>query len=262
MNTVEIPSSFRLFSIRSRENDVSGFLNRWLPFKESNITGFDSSGFNIKLGEQSMSENLLVIDGREVVFEPGQTILEAAEKVGIDIPTLCHLKGTTPTGACRVCMVEVEGARSLMAACTVPAAKGMVVRTESPIVIQSRKTTIELMLASGKHDDCLVCPASGDCRLQELAYKYQVKSTRFPDTECPYPMEAVNPLILRNFSKCVLCGRCVQACRDIQVNDAIDFGYRGAKTKIVAKGDMALKDRKSTRLNSSHNSESRMPSSA
>lgn len=189
-----------------------------------------------------MSENLLVINGQEVIFEPGQTILESAEKVGIDIPTLCHLKGTTPTGACRICMVEVEGARSLMAACTVPATKGMVVRTESAAVIQSRKITIELMLASGKHDDCLVCPASGDCRLQELAYKYQVKNTRFPETASLYPMETVNPLIIRNPSKCILCGRCVQACREIQVNDAIDFGYRGAKTKIIAKGDQALKD--------------------
>jgi len=189
-----------------------------------------------------MSENLLVIDGQEVMFEPGQTILEAAEKVGIDIPTLCHLKGTTPTGACRICMVEVEGARTLMAACTVPAAKGMVVQTESATVVRSRKTTIELMLASGRHDDCLVCPASGDCRLQELAYRYKVKSARFPETFTEYPMETVNPLIVRNFAKCILCGRCVQACRDVQVNDAIDFGYRGATTKIVAKGDMALKD--------------------
>lgn len=189
-----------------------------------------------------MSENIIVIDGREVLFEPGQTILEAARKVDIDIPTLCHLKGTTPTGACRVCVVEVEGARTLMASCTVPAAKGMVVRTETPKVILARKTIIELMLASGRHDDCLVCPATGDCRLQELAFRYNVKSTRFPETESRYPMEAVNPLILRNFDKCVLCGRCVQACRDVQVNDAIDFGYRGAETKIIAKGDRALKD--------------------
>ncbi len=189
-----------------------------------------------------MSENLLVINGRDVVFSPGQTILEAARNAGIDIPTVCHLKDTTPTGACRICVVEVEGARSLMTACTVPAAKGMVVRTDSPVVIQSRKTIVELMLSSGRHDDCLVCPASGGCRLQELAYRYQVKGGRYPDTRTSYPMEAVNPLIVRNFAKCILCGRCVQACRGIQVNDAIDFGYRGAKTKIIAKGDMALKD--------------------
>lgn len=189
-----------------------------------------------------MSENLLVINGGEVSFNPGQTILEAAVAVGIDIPTLCHLKDTTPTGACRVCVVEIEGARSLMTACTVPASKGMVIRTESPLVVQSRKTIIELMLSSGRHDDCLVCPASGDCRLQELAFRYQVKGGKYPDTSTLYPMEAVNPLIVRNFAKCILCGRCVQACRDIQVNDAIDFGYRGAKTKIIARGDMALKD--------------------
>jgi formate dehydrogenase major subunit len=189
-----------------------------------------------------MSDNLLVINGQEVHFKHGQTILQAARSAGIDIPTLCHLKDSTPTGACRVCVVELDGARSLMASCTVPAAKGMVVRTETPLVVQSRKTIIELMLSSGRHEDCLVCPSSGDCRLQELAFRYQVKGSRYPDTKPKYPMETVNPLILRNFDKCVLCGRCVQACRDVQVNDAIDFGYRGARTKIIAKGDLALKD--------------------
>ncbi len=189
-----------------------------------------------------MNANLMVINGREIVFQPGQTILEAARAAGIDIPTLCHLKGATPTGACRICMVEAAGARTLLAACTVPASPGLVVQTESDKVVRSRKTTIELMLASGQHDDCLVCPSSGDCRLQELAFRYQVKGGRFPATKTRYPLEAVNPLILRNFAKCILCGRCVQSCREVQVNDAIDFGYRGVRTKIVAKGDMPLKD--------------------
>ena len=187
-------------------------------------------------------EKIIVIDGRELRFSEGETILEVAARNHIDIPTLCHLKGTTPTGACRICVVEVEGARNLMASCTVPAAPGMVVRTETPDVARSRRMTIELMLTSGRHDDCLVCPASGDCRLQELAFRYNAKGSTFGDTGVKYPMEAVNPFILRDFSKCVLCGRCVQACNDVQVNEAIDFGYRGAATKIVARGDLPLKD--------------------
>lgn len=190
-----------------------------------------------------MSEkNLIVINGRELTYENGETILSVARRNNIYIPTLCHLKGSTPTGACRVCVVEIEGARSLMASCTVPAANNMVVRTETDMVANARRMVIELMLTSGNHDDCLVCPSSGDCKLQELAFRYKVKGGRFPDTKELYPLEAVNPFILRNFSKCILCGRCVQACNDVQVNQAIDFGYRGAETKIIAKGDQPLKD--------------------
>lgn len=188
------------------------------------------------------TKNIIVIDGRELVFDQGETILSVAQRNNIDIPTLCHLKGTMPTGTCRICVVEIEGARSLMTSCTVPAAPNMVVRTESPLVIQSRRMIIELMLSSGNHEDCLVCPASGTCTLQELAYRYQVKNGRFTKTKTRYPLESVNPFIMRDFSKCLLCGRCVQACRDVQVNNAIDFGYRGSETKIIAKGDLALKD--------------------
>jgi predicted molibdopterin-dependent oxidoreductase YjgC len=211
------------------------------------------------------TKNTMVIDGHEYVFEGGETILEVARRNGIDIPTLCYLKGATPTGACRICVVEVEGARTLLASCATPAAFRMVVRTESPRVIKERRMNIELLLASGHHN-CLVqdldmdswtdfqlesmavkehedrCPAYGDCRLQELAVRYQVKASRFTPTETRYEIENVNPFILRDFSRCILCGRCVQACNEIQVNNAISYGYRGSESKIVAKGDLALAD--------------------
>jgi predicted molibdopterin-dependent oxidoreductase YjgC len=210
-------------------------------------------------------ENRLVINGNELTFSPGETILEVARRNDIDIPTLCHLKGAAPTGSCRVCVVEVEGARTLIASCAAPAAKGMVVHTESPKVIEARKMVLQLLLSSGNHN-CAVrgsdgvdwtafqlkvqeedgsddlCPVWGDCRLQDLAYRYQVSGDTFEGTPTPYPMETVNPFIVRDFSRCILCGRCVQACNDVQVNNAINFGFRGAPTKIVAAEDKPLRD--------------------
>jgi predicted molibdopterin-dependent oxidoreductase YjgC len=208
---------------------------------------------------------VITINGNPFDFEPGETILAVARRNSIDIPTLCHLKDATPTGACRVCVVEVEKARSLMASCTVPAADKMVVHTESPAVVRARRMIIQLLLSSGNHN-CAVrgsdgenwtrfqlavqaddgsdelCPVWGDCRLQELAYRYQVSGERFAATETAYPMETVNPFIVRDFSRCINCGRCVQACNEVQVNNAIHFGFRGSSTKIVAAGDRPLKD--------------------
>jgi NADH dehydrogenase/NADH:ubiquinone oxidoreductase subunit G len=192
------------------------------------------------------STNLMVINGNELPFEPGETILDVARRGHIDVPTLCHLKGTTPTGACRICVVEVKGARTLLPACSTPAAPNMVVRTESPEVVASRKEILRLMLSSGNHN-CAVrgrddsdwtqfqlgvekddgsdalCPVWGDCRLQDLAYRYQVTGEGFQGTPARYPMETVNPFIVRDFSRCILCGRCVQACNEVQVNNAISF---------------------------------------
>jgi predicted molibdopterin-dependent oxidoreductase YjgC len=211
------------------------------------------------------SENTIVINGNELSFVPGETILEVARRHDIDVPTLCHLKGANPTGVCRVCVVEVAGAEKLLASCATPAAAGMVVQTESPKVVDARKMIIRLMLSSGNHNCAIrghagndwtafqlkvheadhsdaLCPVWGDCRLQDLAYRYQVSSDPLFETSIPYPMETVNPFIVRDFSRCIQCGRCVQACNDIQVNNAIDFGYGSTATKIVARDDNPLKD--------------------
>ena len=184
-----------------------------------------------------MPPSNLTINGETLTFEAGQTILEVARGAGIAVPTLCNYKDTMPTGACRVCVVEVAGARTLLPACATQAAPGMVVQTESPRVAAARKMVIELLLGSGNHN-CLVCEANGECELQALAYRYQVATPDFanpPDT--PYYYEDDNSMIVRDFSKCVMCGRCVRACNERQVNQAIAIGYRGAHNKIVARGD-------------------------
>ncbi len=182
------------------------------------------------------SKNIIVIDGNEFKFRAGETILQVAERNGIHIPTLCYLKGASPTGACRVCLVEVERARSLVAACAAPAGADMVVKTDTERVRKARKLNIELLLASGHHY-CATCEADGDCRLQKIAYEYQVEEIRFPENPIKYPTEDDNAMIIRDFSRCVMCGRCVQACNEVQVNQAISYGYRGAASKIVTVGD-------------------------
>jgi len=206
------------------------------------------------------TENSLLINGNRFSFEPGETILQVAQRNSVAIPTLCYLKKATPTGACRMCVVEVKGARSLVASCAGPAAPNMEVQTETAEVVKARRMVLQLLLSSGNHN-CAVCgtagdnwtefqlrvqkaeagtelcPVWGDCRLQELAFRYQVSGERFEATETAYPMETANPFILRDFSRCIQCGRCVQACNEVQVNQAIHFGYRGAATKIIAAGD-------------------------
>ena len=209
-------------------------------------------------------KNTILINGEEFRFEPGETILEVALRNGIHIPTICYLKGVSPTGACRICIVEVEGARNLVASCCTPVTSGMVIRTESPRVVEARRLNLELLLSSGNHN-CLaqeldenswtdfqlntmrikehekLCPAYGECKLQDLAIYYRVRSSHFAPSESPYSLD-VNPFLIRDFSRCILCGRCVQVCNEIQVNNAISLGYRGSISKVVAKGDGPLTD--------------------
>lgn len=211
-----------------------------------------------------MSERSIVINGNRLSFSPGETILEIARRHDIDIPTLCRLDGAPPTGTCGVCMVEVEGERELKKACSTQACENMVVMTETPRVVAARRYVIRKMLGSGNHN-CAVrgagtddwagfqlrvnradhsddlCPVWGDCRLQDLAYRYQVSGDNFAAPGGEFPLEDANPFIVRDFSRCVLCGRCVQACNAVQVNNAIMF--RADEKKIVTgESDAPLKD--------------------
>ena len=184
---------------------------------------------------------MMTMNGHNATFQEGETILDVAGRQNVFIPTLCHIQGLTASGACRICVVEDVQSGKLLTACSTPARRNMAVSTDSKRVIASRKNTLELLLASGQHD-CLLCPANGECVLQDLAYRYQVAGTAYPRQVPPYDLEAVNPFILRDFTRCILCGRCVRACQEIQVNNAISIGYRGKASKIVAAGDRPLRD--------------------
>jgi len=212
-----------------------------------------------------MEANSITINENKLTFESGETILEVATRNKIDIPTLCHLKNTIPTTTCKVCLVEIKGESELIESCATKAEQDMIVLTESPKVIQARRENISKLLASGNHNCAIrnfstsdwtsfqmgvlekdgkedLCPVWGDCELQDLAYRYQVKTLGMPLNECKYETERANPFIIRDFSRCILCGRCVKACREIQVNNAIELGYSGKDLKIIAKEDAVLKD--------------------
>jgi len=173
----------------------------------------------------------IVIDGKECTFTPGQTVYEVARDNGIPIPVLCHQEQLKPVGACRVCVVEVQGARSLVASCAMPAEKGMVVTTNSERVLNARRLTVELLLTQGHHN-CLVCESNGDCVLQSLAYSLGIDTPRFPEPETYKPLEQANEMIVRDMNKCILCGLCVRACNEIQVNQVLDFSGRGPTASV------------------------------
>ncbi len=219
-----------------------------------------------KFKAKPMDKNIITLNENQLEFEPGETILDVATRNKIDIPTLCHLKHTSPTNTCRVCLVEVAGCDDLVESCVAKVESGMVIQSESPRVVDARKEIISAMLATGNHNCAIrdfdtedwtsfqldvlkadgkqdLCPVWGDCELQDLAYRYQVKTLGMPINGCKYETERANPFIIRDFSRCILCGRCIKACREIQVNNAIEFGYHGEEMKIIAGGDDAhLKD--------------------
>jgi len=174
----------------------------------------------------------LKIDGQKVTVRRLSTILDAARKLDIPVPTLCHHPELSPYGGCRLCLVEIKGSAKPVASCTTFAKEGMEVVTTNPRLEGLRRTTLELIL-SDHPQDCMVCERSGDCKLQELAYFYGIRENRFTGERRIYTKKDNNPFVEREMEKCILCGQCVRICDEIQGVGAIDFSYRGMKTKIT-----------------------------
>jgi NADH dehydrogenase/NADH:ubiquinone oxidoreductase subunit G len=179
-----------------------------------------------------MSNIALTMNGAPISGREGQTILEVARENGIDIPTLCYIEGLTPIGACRICVVEVEGSRTLVGSCHTPIAEGMVIHTHSPKVLAARRILVELMLASHP-DNCLVCDEANRCELRKLAADLNIGLPRFKIRKHYYPIEDENPYIVRDMSKCILCRRCVAACQNIKGNKMLSIAYRGFDSKVI-----------------------------
>ncbi len=188
-----------------------------------------------------MAEVHLTIDGREVKAGEGTTLFEAAGKAGIHIPHLCYREDLSPTTACRLCVVEVEGSRTLVASCAFPVANRMVVQTNTPRVQEARKLVIELLLSDHPYE-CMTCEKSGSCQLEKYAYEFGIRQTRFRGEKHDYPLRAVNPFFERDYNKCILCGRCASVCHEVQYCEAVDYSKRGFTTKIAASFDKSMQE--------------------
>lgn len=183
----------------------------------------------------------ITIDGKQLQVPNNSTVLEAARSVNIDIPTLCYLKDINQIGACRMCIVEVQGARGFQASCTYPVSEGMVVKTNTSAIREARKVTLELILSN--HDrSCLTCVRSKNCELQDLAEQLNVTEIEFQGENIKHPIDDFSPSVVRDPNKCILCRRCVAVCKNVQGVSAIETTKRGFKSIISPAFNMSLNE--------------------
>ncbi len=171
------------------------------------------------------------VNGRQVDAVPGEMLLKTLKRIGIHVPTLCYYEGLTPTGACRICVVEVEGQRNLIPSCAFPVFEGMKVHTHSDRAVVARRMIVELLLADHP-DDCLYCERNGRCQLQTLAEDFGIRRRRFEGQKDDNPRDYSGESIVRDPEKCIKCGKCVRVCEEVQGVACIDFINRGSKTTI------------------------------
>jgi len=179
------------------------------------------------------------VNNKKIKAEKGETILSALNRNGIIIPTLCRMKEFTPTGACRMCVVEVEGRERLVTACSQPVEEWMKIKTHSPRVITARKTIVELLL-SNHPDDCLYCDRNLNCELQKLSEELNIRERRIRGRKIKQRLDQSSPAIVRELAKCILCGRCVRVCEEVITATSLDFINRGRQTHIGAAMDRDL----------------------
>lgn len=183
----------------------------------------------------------ITIDGIKAQVPSNFTVLEAAKSLNINIPTLCFLKGLNEVGACRICVVEVQGARTLQASCVLPVSENMVVKTSSPDVLEARKTILDLILS--RHErECLTCSRNLNCELQKLCEEMGIDSITYEGEKIRYELDEASPSIVRDRNKCILCGRCVAVCKKVQNTGAIDFANRGVYTTVTTSYNKGLSE--------------------
>jgi len=187
-----------------------------------------------------MSDKItFTIDGLEVTAEKGETIIEAADRAGVYIPRLCAFKDLAPRGACRVCTVNINGRPQ--AACTHPAGEGMVVESDTEELKEIRKSLVEMLFVEGNHF-CMFCEKSGNCELQAMAYRFGITHPRYPYMFPKRDVDATHPDVFIDRNRCILCGRCVRASRDLDGKNVFQFTNRGHETRIAVNAQANLED--------------------
>jgi [NiFe] hydrogenase diaphorase moiety small subunit len=181
----------------------------------------------------------LTIDGKEIQGRPGQTILEAADEAGTYIPRLCYMKGLTPHGSCRLCTVLVNGRPQ--AACTTPIAPGMLVENDTEQLNRLRRNIIEMLFVEGNHF-CMFCEKSGHCELQAMAYRFGITAPKYPYLFPERDVDASHADIFIDRNRCILCGRCVRASRDLDGKHVFEFVGRGARKRVAVNAEARLVD--------------------
>jgi formate dehydrogenase major subunit len=184
-----------------------------------------------------MTTVTITIDGREVKAQAGQTVLDAATAAGFDIPVLCHHPAVEPIGACRMCLVEIEKQRALQPACTFPVSGGLVIHTESPKVVDSRKFILNLLFSERNHF-CMYCQMSGNCELQDLAYRYEMDHWLYERAYPDLQVDSSRDYFVMDHGRCVLCRRCTRACGELVGNHTLGLQHRGVHTMLVADLDV------------------------
>ena len=182
----------------------------------------------------------LTIDGKTVQVPEGLNIIDASELAGVHIPNLCYLKGMKGIGACRLCLVEIEGLKAPIIACNTKVKEGMVIRTKTDKIQEVRKFVIDLLLSMHPLD-CMTCTKAGVCNLQQYAYDFGLKESSFRRKNFGYPTDEANPFIKRDPEYCVLCGRCVRVCKE-QGTNVLEFMGRGIESKVITAGDRPLQE--------------------
>lgn len=183
----------------------------------------------------------ITIDGKTISVPEDLTILNAAKRLNIEIPALCYDPDLEIVAACRLCVVEIEGSRKLETSCSVKVREGMVINTESEKVVKARKEILQLLLDSHPND-CLTCQKAGECYLQKYAYRYDVRFREHDGAMRPELMDTSSPYILKDNSKCILCGKCVRTCKLVDDRKVLSFSNRGYDTKIIFSGDKSIEE--------------------
>lgn len=181
----------------------------------------------------------LTINGQSVTARSDQTLLEIATERGCYVPSLCYHSKVGQAALCRTCVVEVEGMEGLQTSCTMEARDSLIVRTDTELVLEARKMNVDLLLSAGVHD-CLTCEATGQCELQDAAYRVGIDRPSFPLGEAPLPIDDSSEFIVRDPNKCIQCSICIRGCNDLVVNDVLDMGYRGDRTAVICDADVPM----------------------